>query len=92
MTNFLIEVPHEDKAEECALAIKLFLQSGSHYLTHADWGCLDGEHKGWIIVEANNKEEALGILPSALRYKAKIVMLSKFSMEDVKAMMSHHQT
>jgi hypothetical protein len=92
MTNFLIEVPHEDKAEECAMAVKLFLQSGSHYLTHAEWGCLDGEHKGWIIVEANSKEEARSILPSVLRTKAKIVMLSKFSMDDVEQMMSSHHT
>jgi len=91
MKSFLIEVPHEDKAEECARAIKLFLQSGSHYLTHADWGCMDGEHKAWVIVEANDKDEALRMLPPVMRPTAKIVTLNKFSMEDMDEMISHHK-
>lgn len=33
MARFLIEVPHEGKAKECALAVKVLLSSGSHYLT-----------------------------------------------------------
>jgi nicotinate-nucleotide pyrophosphorylase len=92
MKSFLIEVPHEDKTEECARAVKLFLQSGSHYLTHADWGCMDGEHKCWIVIEANDKEEARRMIPSVMRSSAKIVMLNKFSMENVNEMMSHHQS
>jgi hypothetical protein len=45
MPRFLIEVPHEATARECALAVKILLTAGSHYLTHADFGCRDGEHK-----------------------------------------------
>jgi hypothetical protein len=45
MARFLIEVPHEDYRVECARAIQVFLQTGSHFLVNADGGCLDGEHK-----------------------------------------------
>ncbi len=67
MARFIIEVPHEGKAKECALAVKVLLSSGSHYLTHAEFGCLDGEHKAWIIVEVDSKEEARFILPPVYR-------------------------
>jgi hypothetical protein len=63
MARFLLEVPHE--AVACARAAQIFLNAGSHFLTHADWGCTDGEHKAWIIAEVENKDEARSILPPA---------------------------
>jgi hypothetical protein len=91
MARFLIEVPHEGKAKECALAVKVLLSSGSHYLTHADFGCLDGEHKAWIIVEIDSKEEAQFILPPVYRARAKIVKLNKFSLEEINEFLEKHQ-
>jgi hypothetical protein len=90
MARFFIEVPHEAKKEECARAAQIFLNTGSHFLTNADWGCLDGEHKAWIIVEVENKEEARFILPSVFRSQAKIVSLNKFTMEDIDELSRHH--
>ena len=78
MARFLIEVPHEATARECALAVKILLSSGSHYLTHADFGCLDGEHKAWIIVEAESKEEAKYIIPTVYRPLAKVIQLKNW--------------
>ncbi|UCB46303.1 MAG: hypothetical protein JSV25_02445 [Spirochaetota bacterium] len=43
MARYLIEVLHEAQGAACARAIKTFLQSGSHFLMNADWGCMDGE-------------------------------------------------
>ena len=36
-------------------ALKEVLAIG--YLTHFDWGCKDGEHTGWAILEAGSKAE-----------------------------------
>ena len=52
---------------------------------------MDGEHKGWVIVEVDNKEEALGILPPIYRSVAKIVKLNKFSLEEIEEILRHHQ-
>ena len=41
MARFLVEVPHEAEEKACALAIQLLLRTGSHYLTNAEWGCMD---------------------------------------------------
>lgn len=91
MERFFIEVPHEAEPVACARVVQAFLQSGSHFLTNADWGCKDGVHKGWIMVEAENKEAARAVLPPAFRNDATIVGLNKFSMEEIDDILSYHQ-
>jgi hypothetical protein len=80
MSRFLIEVPHEASTAACARAVRVFLDTGSHFLTHADWGCMDGVHKAWIIVDVEDKEQARTILPPAFRSQAEIVKLNEFTM------------
>jgi hypothetical protein len=90
MPRYLIEVPHSDKKEACEMTIRIFLDSGSHFLTHADWGCLDDEHKAWITIEAEDKQQARNILPPAFRRQAVITMVNKFSLDDENKLVSHH--
>ena len=90
MAKFLIEVPHEANLVACSHAVQIFLETGSHFLTHADFGCTDGEHKAWLTVEVETKEEARRILPPALRAKARIVRLSKFSLTHYGALLQQH--
>ena len=89
--RFLIEVSHEATIVACARAVDVFLKSGSHFLTHADWGCKDGVHKAWIVVELQNKDEARAIVPPALRSKTKVVQLNSFSLDEVENILRHHQ-
>ena len=89
MARFLLEVPHE--AVACARAAQIFLNAGSHFLTHADWGCKDGEHKAWIIAEVESKDEARSILPPAFRRQAKIIRLNYYSLDEIDVILSHHQ-
>ena len=91
MTRFLIEVPHEDNKVACTRAIQMFLETGSHFLVNADWGCLDGEHKAWIILEGDSKEDALSVLPLPVRPQAKIVKLARFSMDDIDETLRQHK-
>jgi hypothetical protein len=90
MSKFFIEVPHDDEEVECARVVQIFLKTGSHFLTHADWGCSDGEHKAWLIVDVESKEQARSILPPAFRSQAKIVKLNKFTMEEVDDILRQH--
>lgn len=92
MERYLIEVEHDDNQDACELAIKTFLKSGSHFMTNANWGCLDDEHKAWIIVEMENKDEALLIVPPRYRNRAKITKIVNFSFkdEDQEKLMVHH--
>jgi hypothetical protein len=91
MARFFIEVPHEAKPEACIQAVKAFLNTGSHFLAKADWGCYDGDHKAWMILDLDSKKEALSVLPPGFKSDAKIVQLNKFTLEDVERMRKHHQ-
>ena len=83
MTTYLIEIPHSENTVECQHVIKLFVESGSHLLSHAYWGCKSGVHKSMFISEFNSKEEALQIVPPFLRRSANIIELVKFSKTDI---------
>lgn len=90
MARYLIEVPHEADKLACLQAVEIFLKTGSHYLTHCDWGCQDGEHKAWITIETDSKDDALRIIPPAFRARAKVVKLDKFNLAQVESMLAQH--
>lgn len=89
--KFLIEVPHEETTAACARVVDIFLKSGSHFLSNADWGCRDGEHKAWITVDVDSKDEARRILPPGMRTQAKIVQLNTFTMEEIDDILRKHK-
>ena len=91
MARFLIEVPHEGEKTACALAVRILVTTGSHFLTHADFGCLDGEHKAWIIVEGESKEELRSIVPPTYRSQAKIMKLNRFALEEIEELLRQHK-
>jgi hypothetical protein len=91
-TRFLIEVPHEESTVACARVVDVFLKTGSHFLSNADWGCKDGVHKAWIVVEVDSKEEARGIIPPAFRAEAKVVQLNTFTREEIESILRDHKS
>ena len=90
--RFLIEVPHEPTTVACARTVEIFLKTGSHFFTHADWGCKDGEHKAWIIVEVDTKADARALVPPAFRSQAKIVQLNAFSLAEIEDILRQHES
>lgn len=90
MSKYLIEVPHGPDKIECLRSVQIFLSTGSHFLTNADWGCLDGEHKAWFFMDAESKEEVLRVVPPAYRKDAKISQLNKFKLKDVEELLKYH--
>jgi len=90
MPTYLIEIPHSGNMTECKQVIKLFVESGSHLLSNAHWGCKDGVHKSWFISDFDNKEDALKIVPPFLRHNASIVELTKFNKTDMADLAVHN--
>lgn len=90
MPKYLIEVPHEGTKDACIRAIDVFLRTGSHFLTHADWGCKDGVHKAWMVLDVGSKEEALNVIPPGFRAQAKIVQLNLYTMKDLEELRPGH--
>ena len=82
MKRFIVISRH--KGADCVRALKEVTAIG--YLTHFDWGCKDGDHTGWAILEADNKAEAMMSVPTFLRDQAAVVQLTKFEVGEVQAM------
>ncbi len=82
MNRFIVISHHT--GPDCVRALKEVLAIG--YLTHFEWGCKDGAHTGWAILEAENKAQALMSVPMFLRDQATVVQLTKFEAEKVRAM------
>ena len=91
MARYLVEVPHQDRKEACEMAVRAFLETGSHFVTGADWGCSDGEHKAWLIVDVGSKDEALSILPPLFRHDAKVTSLEQFTLDRRGDIIGAHQ-
>lgn len=91
MTRYLIEVPHENSKEACHRAVQVFMATGSHFMTNADWGCPDDEHKAWFVVDLESKDEARAILPPIFRKAAKITTLQRFTMEEIDQTLKRHK-
>ena len=83
MAKYLVEMSHT--ARECAWALTTALHEGPDFLARFEWGCEDGEHVGWAIVEAENKFVAQELVPRILRPKTRIVGLNQFTPEQVRA-------
>ena len=79
MDRYIVISPHA--ADDCKKALKEVSATG--YITHFDWGCMDGDHTGWVVLEAENTEQALLVVPAMQRHRAKAVKLVKFSPADM---------
>jgi hypothetical protein len=91
MPKFLIEVQHEDDVIACMKAVQIFLTSGSHFLTNAEWGCYDGDHHSWMIVDVGSKDEARAIVPPGMRAQTRVVQLNRFTMEEIDEILRKHK-
>src|SRR5262245_46187214 len=92
MARFLIEVPHSPDTLACARVVKVLLATGSRDLMHADWGCSDGDHRAWMVVDVATKEEALSIVPPAFRSSARVVGLNYFSIDQIDQILKEHES
>lgn len=92
MPRFLIELPHENSKKSCDLALNILKRSGSHFLTHADLGCPDDVHVAWLNIDADNRADALRIVPPFYRDKARIIKLQRLSLDNVdKSLKTKHK-
>jgi hypothetical protein len=74
MERFLIETSHKEGV--CLNLIGLLNAQG--YLRQFDWGCLNGVHIGWAVIEAGSESEARLAIPPLVRGQARIVKVVKF--------------
>ena len=90
MAKYLVEVSHSPERISCLRSIQILLSTGNHFIVNADWGCHDGIHKAWFMMEVDTKEEAMRIIPPLFRKDTTITRLDKFSLREVEEMLADH--
>ena len=66
MTRFLIEVSQASQSLTEKRINDAIRSIGSHFATHANWSRENGRCSGTMIVEANDKWGALGVVPPGI--------------------------
>jgi len=80
---YLIKSRHNQ--EGCLRALDEQLTHDVRSLEDFVYTCGEGEHAGYAIVEAKNREEAMNILPEVLRWEATVWKVDRFTADDIRS-------
>jgi delta 1-pyrroline-5-carboxylate dehydrogenase len=80
--SFLVKTTHTP--EQCLAALDEMAAKDKKLLAKMDWGCMSGDHSGYVIVQAADEKGALAMLPEANRATATAEMVTKFTPEQIK--------
>ena len=80
---YLIESPHTK--EECLKALDEQLAMGSDVLKKYYFGCMAGDHTGYVIADVKTEGEARRLVPSFLLNKARIVEIGQITPEMIRS-------
>ena len=87
-TRFMVEIPHTNA--QCMQMLDDIKEKTPDILHKIEWGCMDNNHTGFAVVEANKKEDVLKMLPEKERSKAKVTKLEKFSKKQIEDFHKEH--
>ena len=87
MSRFLIEIPHSSEHEGCVRSLAAIANYGSHLVTQCDFGCEDGVHCGYLIVDVESRDEARHMVPPPYRVDARVTKLRKWTREQIETML-----
>jgi hypothetical protein len=79
--EYLIELPHTK--ESCLAALDRINDLGPQTLERWSFGCSDGNHTGYALVDADSLSEALNVVPDSDRKTVKIRKLNKMTPEQI---------
>ena len=86
MPRYLIEHSHDNGHYGCVRFLNSLRQAGAHVLANAEFGCDDGVHTAWLIVEAEDDHYARLMVPPLLRDSALLVRLNRFTPDQINVM------
>jgi hypothetical protein len=84
MNTYLVISPHTP--ENCLATLDAIKAgtSGTEELARWEWGCMSGDHTGYMMVTAPSPGDALKHVPEAERGQAKVIALNKFTAEQIR--------
>ncbi len=84
MARYMIASRHEP--EECLRALDEEFAKGSGILDKFVYGCREGDHTGYAIVEAKKLSDALALVPDFLQESACVTKVDKFTPADIRSL------
>lgn len=83
MPLYLIKTRHT--LNNCLASLDEQLTHDVQSLHEFVYTCGEGEHAGYAVVEANNRSEAMNIVPEPLRREASVWKVDRFTPEDIRS-------
>ncbi len=83
MALYMITSKHEP--QQCLRALDEIMAKGPEVLDKYVYGCNSGDHTGYAIVNANDKVEALSVVPGFLQDSACVSEVGKFTPEEIRS-------
>lgn len=77
MATYLVKVPHDP--EEHIIALDGYFTGQFDTMNEFSFACVEGEHTGYAVITASNKEKARMTVPEPLREGATIVELRQLT-------------
>ena len=84
MNTYLIKFPHT--AKSCLSLLDELSSDSPEILDEIEWGCLSGDHTGYMIVNSKNEVGALQLLPAPIRNEVKVEKVDKFSITQIETL------
>lgn len=86
MSTYLIKTPHT--VENCLMALDAEAEKGREILGKFYYGCKEGDHTGYAVIDSNDKSDVWKLVPDLLRKDAKVIRVDKFTPEMIKSLHS----
>lgn len=83
MARYMIQTSHDETHADCERFKQSLLQAGAHFLANAEWGCRDGNHTAWLIIEAKDDNDARLIVPPVMLQSAIITRLTRLGFDEL---------
>ena len=83
MSKYLITSKHEP--DDCLRALDEELAKGPGILDKFVYGCKEGDHTGYAIVDVKNLSDALAMVPGFLQASACITKVDKYTPAEIKS-------
>ena len=82
--QFLVEMKHTPG--QCVAVLDRISDEAPEFLDQVGWGCMAGDHTGYLMVSAENEAAAKNMVPAFLRGDdTHIVALNKFTAEQIRS-------
>jgi hypothetical protein len=88
MNIYLLKIPHTSK--NCLSTLDKVSKDSPELLNKIDWGCMSGDHTGYMTVNSKNEDAALQMIPASMRSEAKVEKLDKFTVAEITSLHQKH--